>query len=204
MLRSVISWIVLVSPRELPGTAAWRHLDARVGFEVVFLQREKDGYQLDGHSAAMDDGQAWGIRYTLGVDASWATRSAHIIGRSAIGASEVELEADGTGRWWVNGERAPHLDGCLDVDLEASAFTNTLPVQRLALNVGQQADAPAAYVRALDLRVERLEQSYLRLPDEGRNSHYGYVSPAFDFSAELVYDEFGLVLDYPGIAARVG
>ena len=151
----------------------------------------------------MEDGEAWGIRYALTVDASWSTRSAHIVGRSARGVNEVRLEGDGTGGWWVDGERAPLLDGCLDVDLEASAFTNALPVHRLALDVGQQADAAAAYVRALDLRVERLEQSYRRLPDDGGHSRYDYVSPAFDFRAELVYDEFGLVLDYPGIAVRV-
>lgn len=167
------------------------------------MRRETGGYQLDGHTTAVEDGTAWGIRYALSVDASWATRSVHIAGRTARGAGEVELEGDGTGRWWVDGRRAPHLDGCLDVDLEASAFTNALPVHRLALDVGQQADAPAAYVRALDLGVERLEQSYLRLPDEGGRLHYDYVSPAFDFRAELVYDEFGLVLDYPGIAVRV-
>jgi hypothetical protein len=93
--------------------------------------------------------------------------------------------------------------GCLDVDLEGSAFTNAFPVHRLGLNVGEQADAPAAYVRANDLRVERLEQSYARLPDDGDRSRYDYASPAFDFRAELVYDRFGLVLDYPGIAVRV-
>jgi hypothetical protein len=187
----------------LPATAAWRHLDARAGFEVVFLRRDADGYQLDGHSTAVEDGHAWGIRYALTVDASWATRSAHVVGQSDRGVTEVRLAGDGTGGWWVDGKRAPHLDGCLDVDLEASAFTNALPVHRLALDVGQQADAPAAYICALDLRVERLEQSYRRLEDDGECAHYDYVSSVFDFRAELVYDRFGLVLDYPGIAVRV-
>jgi hypothetical protein len=198
-----LSTVLVGRSRGLPATAAWRHLDARVGFEVVFLRRDTDGYQLDGHSTAVEDGRAWGIRYTLTVDAAWTTRSAHIVGQSDLGMKELRLEGDGTGGWWIDGMRAPHLDGCLDVDLEASAFTNALPVHRLALDVGQQADAPAAYVRALDLRVERLEQSYRRLEDDCEHSHYDYVSPAFDFRAELVYDEFGLVLDYPGIAVRV-
>jgi hypothetical protein len=90
----------------------------------------------------------------------------------------------------------------LDVDLEASAFTNALPVNRLGLDVGQHADAPAAYVRAHDLRVERLEQHYTRLTGDGTRSRYDYRAPRFDFTAVLVYDEFGLVLDYPGIAVR--
>ncbi len=188
---------------DVPASAAWRHLDARVGFEVVFLRKEQDGYSLEGHSTAVEDGVAWGIRYAITVDPSWRTRSAHIVGLSELGTREVGLEVDGNGRWRIDGRPAPHIDGCLDVDLEASAFTNAFPVHRLGLEVGQRADAPAAYVRAPGLEVERLEQSYARLPDVGSQSRYDYASPTFDFRAELVYDEFGLVLEYPGIAVRV-
>ena len=59
--------------------------------------------------------------------------------------------------------------------------------------------AIAAYVRALDLSVERLEQHYVRLGAD----RYHYASPAFGFECELAYDDAGLVLDYPGIAVRV-
>jgi hypothetical protein len=187
----------------LPATAAWRLHDAHVGFEVLFSGTEADGYRFEGHSAGVEEGKAWGIRYAVMLDPRWVTRSAHVVGRSALGAHEVRIEADGRGGWRVDGEPAPHLDGCLDVDLEGSACTNAFPVNRLGLDVGRRAEAPAAYVRAMDLRVERLEQSYVRLPDDGERSRYDYASPAFDFRAELVYDEFGLALDYPGIAVRV-
>ena len=188
---------------ELPPTAAWRHLDARVGFEVLFAGSETDGYRLEGHSTAVEDGEAWGIRYSIALDTSWSTRSAHVIGRSALGAHEVRLEGDGTGGWRVDGERMDALEGCLDVDLEASACTNALPVHRLGLEIGQRAEAPAAYVRAPDLRVERLEQSYARREDDAERSRYDYAAPVFAFECVLVYDRFGLVLDYPGIAVRV-
>jgi hypothetical protein len=187
----------------LPPTAAWRHLDGRVGFEVLFLRREADGYRFEGHSTAVEDGEAWSVRYALTVDPDWTTRSAHVVGLSAEGANEVSLAADGAGGWQVDGRPTPQLDGCLDVDLEASAFTNAFPVRRLGLGVGERADAPAVYVRALDLSVERLEQHYARLPDDGEHLRYDYESPAFDYRDELVYDEFGLVLSYPGLAVRV-
>jgi hypothetical protein len=98
----------------------------------------------------------------------------------------------------------PHskLDGCLDVDLEASAMTNAFPAHRLGLEVGERLSAPAAYVRALDLSIERLEQTYERLPDEEGREVYDYESPAFDFRCQLTYDESGLVVSYPGIAVR--
>jgi uncharacterized protein len=114
------------------------------------------------------------------------------------------LEADGNGHWLVDGDPARHLDGCLDVDLETSAMTNALPVRRLGLRVAAGAAAPAAFVRAFGQPVERLDQTYARTTDEAGRHRYDYAAPAFDFEARLVYDESGLVLDYPGIAVRAG
>jgi hypothetical protein len=188
---------------ELPTTAAWRHLEARDGFEVLFLRREADGYHLDGHTTAVEAGEAWSIRYAITIDASWTTRSARVLGRSATGEHELRLDADGNGAWLLDGADAPQIAGCLDVDLEASAFTNAFPVHRLGLEVGQQAEAPAAYVRAPGLGVERLHQRYARLEDDGERLRCAYEAPRFDYSGELVYDRFGLVLDYPGLAVRV-
>ena len=188
---------------DLPATAAWRHLDARDGFEVVFLRRESGGYHVEGHSTAVEEGEAWGIRYVdhtrpeLGDALRPSDRP--VVYRRPRGTPRSGRCGRLAGRRGAGAE----LAGCLDVDLEASGFTNAFPVHRLALSVGGRADAPAAYVRATDLRVERLEQTYTRLPDEGNRSRYDYASPAFDFRAVLVYDEFGLVLDYPGIAVRV-
>jgi hypothetical protein len=188
---------------DLPATAAYRHLGVRDGFEVLFLRRGREGYHLDGHSTGVENGEVWGIRYALTLDTSWVTRTAQIFGRSAAGAHEVQLDGDGTGEWRVDGRPAPQLAGCLEVDLEASAFTNAIPVRRLGLDVGQRADAPAAWVRLPDLRVERLEQSYARLEDEAGRRRYDYAAPDLDFTAELTCDQFGLVLEYPGIAVRV-
>jgi len=79
---------------------------------------------------------------------------------------------------------------------------NALPVHRLRLAVGAAADAPAAYVRALDLGIERLDQRYERLPDDGVRQCFHYAAPRFAFECRLRYDEFGLVLEYPGLAVR--
>jgi hypothetical protein len=116
----------------------------------------------------------------------------------------VGLLTDGQGRWEVDGKAEALLDGCLDVDLEASAMTNALPVRRLDLAPGERAAAPAAYVRAEALTVERLEQDYRRLDDGGPGRSYAYAAPAFGFSCRLRYDDAGLAVDYPGIAVRAG
>jgi uncharacterized protein len=114
-----------------------------------------------------------------------------------LGRARGALEGDGSGEGRVDGEPALQLSGYLDVDLEASACTNALPVHRLGLCVGERADASAAYVRAPILRVEPLERGYARRESDGESARYEYVAPAFDFKAVLTYDRFGFVLDYP-------
>jgi uncharacterized protein len=185
----------------LPSFAAWQHREARDGFEVVFIAAA--GPRFEGHTVAVEDGQPFSVGYTIDLDDRHRTRSARVWSESANHRRTVALDADGAGRWTVDGVAAPHLDGCLDVDLESSALTNAFPMQRLALAPGAAADAPAAYVRALDLAVERLEQRYVRVDNgAGDRRRYAYTAPAFDFRCEIAYDAAGLVLDYPGIAVR--
>jgi hypothetical protein len=186
-----------------PRVAAWQHRDARDGFEVVFLHSDRDGCRVDGTTTAVEDGEAWVVQYGIDLALDWTTASARIACRSAAGGHELTLETNGSGRWQINGAAVPALDGCLDVDLESSAMTNAFPIHRLQLEIGEHAQAPAAYVRALDLRVERLEQRYVRLDDDdGGRQRYHYSALRFGFECRLVYDEYGLVLDYPGIAVR--
>lgn len=188
---------------ELPTYAAWRHHDTRDGFELVFPRREGEGIRFDGETTGLLDGAPWALRYELALGPDWSTERARVAGIIAAGRSEVVIERARRGSWRVDGDEAPHLDGCLDVDLEASSFTNAFPVHRLGLAVGEEAEAPAVWVRALGLGVERLEQRYRRLEDDGSGQRYAYTAPDLDFSVEIAYDEAGLVVDYPAIAVRV-
>lgn len=188
---------------QLPPSAAWRHVDAHAGFEVLFPSAEGAGVRLEGQIAVIEEGEACGVRYSLHMDADWTTRSARVVARSSWGEHERLIERADDGSLAVDGEPAPQLEGLVDVDLEGSAVTNALPVNRMRLGVGVTADAPAAYVRLPDLRVVRLDQTYRRLEAEGERTRYEYEAPEFDARCVLVYDTFGLVLDYPGIAKRV-
>ena len=133
------------------------------------------------------------------LDDRWHTRSVRVANDTVDGSRTIVLASDGAGEWTVDGRPAPHLAGLVDVDLEASACTNALPVHRLSLPVGEVVAAPAVYVRALDLAVTRLDQTYRRRDAES----FDYTSPHGTFRAVLRYDTDGLVHDYPGIARRV-
>jgi hypothetical protein len=158
--------------------------------------------RVEGTTSGLQDGGSWIVYYVLDLDESWRTRAASVSSRTMFGNASVELESDGDGHWLIDGNASPELDGCLDVDLESSALTNALPIHRLRMEVGQKSMAPAVYVRASTVQVERLEQTYLRTSDVEGCQQFDYEAPAFDFRCRLVYDHSGLVLDYPGIAAR--
>jgi hypothetical protein len=140
---------------------------------------------------------------TLPTQAAWQHVSVREGFEIVFFAPKTLLTSDGEGHWWIDGRAAPELEGIYDVDLESSSFTNAFPMNRLALEIGQKSQAPAAWVRAFDLSVERLEQSYVRLPNDGARGVFDYDAPSNEFQCKLTYDTHGLVLDYPGIAVRV-
>ncbi|MDH2444843.1 putative glycolipid-binding domain-containing protein [Amnibacterium sp. CER49] len=191
-------------PDDLPATAAWIHSGGRSGFESVALRREPGGWLVVGSTTAVEDGAAWWQSYEIRLDGRGLTERVHV--RTRV-ASEPErtlaLVHDGAGSWTVDGVRTDELDGCLDVDLEASALTNALPVRRLLVAGRAAANAPAAFVPVHAPDVRRLEQRYVRAGGTGDGPPaFDYTAPAFDFAARITYDGAGLVLDYPGIARR--
>jgi hypothetical protein len=164
---------------ELPGEGA----------ELCSLERSDFGFLLTGTAILAVDGAPYFIEYTVGVDPEWRTRSVDV----RCNELEIELTADGAGSWSV-----PGFDGCLDVDLGFTPATNTLPIRRLGLAVGEAAELDVTWVRFPELTLERMTQRYERLADD----RYHYSSPGFD--AELHVDEHGLVLDYSGLWRALG
>jgi hypothetical protein len=92
----------------------------------------------------------------------------------------------------------PELGGCRDVDLAFTPATNTLPIRRLGLDVGDAANVGAAWVRWPELDVVPAQQRYERLTaDRYRFTQNG-------FSAEITIDSDGLVREYADIWRAIG
>jgi uncharacterized protein len=183
-----------------PRSGAWRFLEPLQGFEVTRFRKVRSGFVLEGTSSGLEGGALWSLRYVIQLDSQWRTRHGRI--ENDLGVT-LTLTADGAGQWLVNGKRRRTLDGCLDLDLEASLVTNMAPVRRLALRVGEGSPAPACYVRHQGLKVERLEQHYQRAADKSGLLQLDYDSPRFGYHARLQFGRDGLVIDYPHIGKRV-
>ena len=143
------------------------------------------------------------LRYEIRCDASWACRELRVASLLEP-IRPLELRGDGRGRWIrANGEHVSSLDGCLDVDIAATPFTNTLPIRRLGLAPGRSADITVVYVDVPDLSLRAARQRYTCLEQADRGGRWRYENPVSGFTAELAVDSDGLVLDYPDIWRRV-
>jgi len=157
--------------------------------EHCVLESTDLGHRLSGVVVLPIDDAPGHVSYTVDADERWLTRSAELIVTTTV-QRRLSLSADGAGRWTVDGEAAPALDGCLDVDLGFTPSTNTLPIRRLALADGAAVEVTAAWVRFPTFTVERLEQSYERIASD----RWRYRSVSFE--AELLVDSSGLVIRY--------
>lgn len=82
---------------------------------------------------------------------------------------------------------------CIDLDLNFSPSTNLLPIRRLGLAVGQEAEVKAAWLRFPSFTLEALKQLYRRIDV----ATYRYESAGGRFVTELQVNEVGLVTRYP-------
>jgi hypothetical protein len=116
----------------------------------------------------------------------------------------LELRADGDGHWTDAGRGAAlALDGCVDIDIYPSPFTNTLPMRRFAdAAVGRPVVIDVAWVVLPELTIQSARQEYTLL-ERGAGSRWRFRALDSDFTAELPTDQESLVFDYPGIARRL-
>jgi hypothetical protein len=142
----------------------WRRLDLP-GHEIARLEVLDDGWKLSGTAIFADQQGPAKLDYVVICDAAWWTNSAHVKG--VIGLQEIDLtvSVDAERRWRLNGTECPSVEGSTDLDLGFSPSTNLLPIRRLALAVGGEAEVSAAWLPFPSLEFELLPQVYRRVAE---------------------------------------
>jgi uncharacterized protein len=173
------------------------------GTEHVIASNDEAGFRVDSQ-LVLAEKDLVRVGYLLECDAGWRLTGLTISVASAGGNRALALSADGAGHWRADGKPLPALDGCIDVDINCTPLTNTLPIRRLSWSPGTPADLDVAYVSVPELTVRPARQRYTLLErEEGRDeARYRYESGSF--RADLRVDGDGFVIDYPGLWRRVG
>lgn len=170
------------------------------GLEQLHLAQYKDEIIADGMILRPSPPMPSRLHYTIRCDTNWITRrvSLHVV---ALAEYRERLTADGAGHWFkLSGRQVTALDGCLDVDIADTPFTNTLAIRRLGLQPGESARISVTYYQFY-FKPAWQHYTCLELTPEG--GRYRYEGLDTGFTAEITVDADGLVIDYPGIWRRV-
>jgi uncharacterized protein len=188
-----------VSLADLDRTICWAPASG-AGLEHLQLRAEEGGYVARSIVLGIDEDETpFRLQYKIKTDQAWRVRKVWVRAATPLGESAQSLRSDGHGNWRTDdGTELPELRDCIDVDITATPFTNTLPINRLRLTPGQSADIRVVYVTAPSLEISVSAQRYSRRGD----SEFFFESPAHDFTALLPIDGDGLVLDYPQLFKR--
>jgi hypothetical protein len=183
--------------------AMWTPWDGR-GLEHLRLRIGEDGIEADGVLVAEAEGVTFRARYVIRCDPGWRTREMTL--DPLDGRASLRLRSDGEGNWSdASGPSIPEQSGCVDVDISATPFTNTLPIRRLGLKEEESAGIVVIYVSLPDMRLDTSRQRYTCLERHALGGLYRYEDEGLfcGFTADLPVDADGLVLDYPGIFRRM-
>lgn len=174
-----------------------------VGLEHLKLVQNNEDILADGVVIGAEEDMPFRLRYEIRCDPGWRVRELKVLSLVDKG-KEVRILADGEGQWTTaTGDALRSLNGCIDADISATPFTNTLPIRRLMLDPGESVDLKVAYLAVSTLQAEVEPQRYTCLKRGREGATYRFESLDGEFTADLPVDADGLVLDYPEMFRRI-
>jgi uncharacterized protein len=182
--------------------------------EAAEVELGDDGLRASGIQLGAEP-DAFRVDYRLEAPNQYVTSELELTAAAEGWSRHLLLSHDGSGAWradvsdegnvpggpW-NGE-LPDLSSALDIDIENSPLTNTMPILRHGFQRKGSGDFVMAFVRLPTLRVEASPQRYEHVRTTDRGSVVRYISRDGDFTAELELDGDGLLEFYPRLARRI-
>jgi len=170
--------------------ASWTHVVEPHSSHVDLLW-ENEGWTANGVLGSEN------AHFVIRMSAMWVVQQ-FLLFRD-MEEPDLWLATDGHGRWGeMNGDHRTELDGCIDIDLPGTPFTNSILIHRLPLHVGHSSTQNVITVDIETLGVTVVPQMYTRLD----NHRWQYISLLQDKTVEVSVDEFGFVIDEPGAFSR--
>lgn len=141
----------------------WNAKRSGMGLEHLLLS----AHSADSVILAFDEDQGpFRFTYRLRWDAQWRLLEAQLEATTEQGVRSLRLQADGQGNWrGSDGQPIEGLAGCIDIDIWPTPFTNSFPLRREPLAIGERRQFLMAWVQAPDLLVRPVPQAYTRLAE---------------------------------------
>ena len=166
--------------------------------ENCLVQSSPSGVKIQSTIIGLYEDEIYHAEYTLHTNSQWLTTMASIVCRHADVIQTLQLHRNPDGNWQLNGNEIPALNDCMDIDIPITPFTNSLPINRLGLNMGETKEISVVYLDLLAESMRPVRQQYSRKSE----FIYHYENVPNDFEADVEVDDHGFVITYPGLFSR--
>lgn len=167
--------------------------------EYCNIETTDTDIRIDGTIVGFGEDEPLSVSYDIITDRTWQVAALEMAIEKGGECSWISIQHDPDGKWTQSGHIRPEWEHCIDIDISLSPFTNTLPVNRLQLPQHQRRKLDVLYINVLKEEIKPVQQWYTRLAED----RYLYEGVVKDFKAELLVDEDGVVIDYPGLFTRI-
>lgn len=171
----------------------WESIDEK-SLEHLYIKENSNHYKVDSVVINYQHRSPYRLYYELIIDKEWKTKEVFI---SLFNSNkEISLHADGQGKWYdLSGNHLAQLDGAIDIDISASPFSNSLPINRLPFKKFSKYEIVVVYFSVPDLSFRPVKQKYTCL--DKKSSYQKFQYQCNDFIADIKVDNHGFVIEYP-------
>jgi hypothetical protein len=185
------------SIKTLQANLLWTGIEY-YSLENCLVHKTDTGYEVNSIIIGFYEQKIYRVNYLIRTTTDWETLFVDILCQHENTTQKIQLESDGKGNWYSDGMPMNEFQGCIDVDIPLTPFTNTLPINRLKLAPHEKQQIKVIYLDLLQKETKPVYQNYTR----SSASAYHYENVPNDFEATISVDDAGFVVHYPELFTR--
>jgi len=175
----------------------WTGIEYR-SLENCILTITDKGSEISSSIIGAYANELYKIDYQIRTNQYWETNFFEIKSQLNNTIEIISFQKEGKESWYVNGQPDGKFNGCIDIDISLTPFTNTLPINRLKLSEKEAVQIEVLYVDVLGRKIMPVQQKYSRLSQ----TDFKFENVPNDFESVITVDDLGLVVEYPGLFKR--
>lgn len=157
------------------------------------ITKNHAGSEINSVIIGMYNKEIYRVEYFIKTNEIWETLFFDLKIQLCNNKNVFSYKSDGKGNWTHLEKPANEFNGCIDIDIPLTPFTNTLPINRLNLNINKSRVIKVIYIDVLNSEIKPVQQKYTRMTE----TKYKFENVPNDFEAVITVDESGFVVDYP-------
>ncbi|MDN3691811.1 putative glycolipid-binding domain-containing protein [Chryseobacterium tructae] len=178
-------------------TLIWQGI-AFQSLEYFKLTENDKNFIVESKIIGSYEARMYAVDYHLTIDHNWNIQE--FIIDSEVNTVKNKLKGKKIqDEWVINNKINSDFKAFPFIDISLTPFTNTLPINSLKLNENDTQEIKVIYIDVLNNLVKPVTQQYTRIAPHT----YHYDNLQTDFKSDILVDDSGLVVNYPGLFDKI-